>query len=328
MQLFSWFHKRMTGRPHTRRTPARKPSTSFRPQLEVLEGREVPSTLKVTNLGDSGQGSLRYEIAAAHSGDTIVIEKSGTIQLSSGYELYIGKNLSIQGPGAGKLTITSYYKATRIFEVRAASVTLSGMTIRNGGGNASSYYSSYNDGYGGAILNDFGTLTISGCVLTGNSAGLSMSHGGGMANFGTLVVTGCTLSNNSATDVAGYGLGGGIFNEGTLTVSGCTFSGNAASQGGGIYNSGTATVSGCTLSGNSANDATLPDGTVRGQGGAIYNVGTMRVSGCTLTGNSAFQAGGGIYNAGTLTVSDSYFSRNTPDNIFGPYTDAGGNAFS
>jgi hypothetical protein len=43
MQLFSWLHKRMTGQPHTRRTLARKPTARFRPQLEALEGRDLPS---------------------------------------------------------------------------------------------------------------------------------------------------------------------------------------------------------------------------------------------------------------------------------------------
>jgi hypothetical protein len=38
--------------------------------------------------------------------------------------------------------------------------------------------------------------------------------------------------------------------------------------------------------------------------------------------------GGGIYNAGTLTVSSSTFYTNSPDNIYGSYTDGGGNSFS
>jgi hypothetical protein len=60
-------------------------------------------------------------------------------------------------------------------------------------------------------------------------------------------------------------------------------------------------------------------------------------SGSTLSGNSA-SAGGGIYNNGSaaaLTVSNSTFgsilgvpSPNTPDNIFGAWTDGGGNTFS
>ena len=44
------------------------------PGLETLEDRTVPSTLMVTNnldTGVPGDGSLRGEIAAAQSGDTI-----------------------------------------------------------------------------------------------------------------------------------------------------------------------------------------------------------------------------------------------------------------
>jgi hypothetical protein len=243
----------------------------FRPTLEALEERCVPSTLNVTNLGDGGKGSLRYEIAAAHSGDTIVFDKKldgGTITLWSDQELLIGKNLTIQGPGAGLLRISSdpnIINTTRIFEIESATVTLSGLTISNGGGRASAYSGDFYDGQGGGILNRYGRLTISGCTLTGNSA----YYGGGIANLGTLTVTDSTLSNN----VAGKRYG-------------------AVGDGGAIYNGGqAATVSGCTLSGNSAG------------------------------------YGGGIYNAAALTVLDSIFSSNSPDNIYGPYTDGGGNTF-
>src|SRR5262245_28710570 len=40
-------------------------------RLEALEDRTVPSTLTATSAADSGPGSLRAEIAAAQSGDTI-----------------------------------------------------------------------------------------------------------------------------------------------------------------------------------------------------------------------------------------------------------------
>jgi hypothetical protein len=43
MQLFSWLRERMTGRPRTRRAPARGPAPRFRPHLETLEGRDLPS---------------------------------------------------------------------------------------------------------------------------------------------------------------------------------------------------------------------------------------------------------------------------------------------
>jgi predicted outer membrane repeat protein len=320
MRLLSWLHRRTTGRPHTR-TSARKPAARFRPQLEALEDRCVPSstTLRVTNLLDSGPGSLRYEIAQAKSNDTIVFANKldgGTITLTSG-ELLIAKNLTIQGPGAGLLTVTTTgaiqsasYGPSRIFEVYDT-VALSGMTISNGVGYASpnGYNVDPDDGTGGGVLNH-GTLTISGCILSGNRT----YTGGAIANLGMLTVSGCTLSNNIGSQA-----GGGISNEGTLTVSGCTLSGNSSVYGGGgIFNNGrTLTVSGCTLTGNTAFD----------WGGAIYSDGSATVMGCTLIGNTANYDGGGIYNAGTLTVSNSVFSGNSPDNIFGPYTDGGGNTF-
>jgi hypothetical protein len=43
MSFFSSLLRRMTGRPHTRRTLPRKPTTRFRPQLEALESRDLPS---------------------------------------------------------------------------------------------------------------------------------------------------------------------------------------------------------------------------------------------------------------------------------------------
>jgi hypothetical protein len=338
MGLASWLQNR-------KRHGTPRPRPAFRPALEALEDRCVPSTLKVINTYDDGYGSLRYEIAHAQSNDTIVFDmkKLGgrTITLISG-ELVISKSLTIQGPGAGLLKIisepwsgmdfTTHY-GSRFFEVDGAgtAVALSGLTLTGGGGTRVGDVGipgSPNDGYGGAILN-FGTLTLSNCTLGGYDGyggvppGNDAEYGGAIANFGTTTITSCDVSNNSTNGV-GDQLGGGIYNAGTLTVSGGDVSSNLAGNGGGIYNAGTATVSGCTLSGNSVK--------FQGQGGGIYNAGTATVSGCTLSGNSAkFQGqGGGIYNAGTaaaLTVLDSIFSSNSPDNIFGPYTDGGHNTF-
>src|SRR5437762_10478976 len=71
MRLFSWLRQRRTRQGQNRRTPARRPETRFRPSLEALEDRQLPSTLTVLNTLDSGAGSLRAAITAAHSGDTI-----------------------------------------------------------------------------------------------------------------------------------------------------------------------------------------------------------------------------------------------------------------
>jgi hypothetical protein len=315
VQLFSWLTKRMTGRPQSRRAPACRPVPRFRPQLEALEERWALSTLTVLNNLDSGAGSLRAEIAAAKSNDTIVFGPSlsgQTINLTSG-ELLIQKNLTIAGPGAGQLAISGG-GASRVFEVSSKQglkeqVTLSGLTICNG--HASNFGID-----GGGILN-LGTLTVSGCILSGNTAGSPPLEGG-------------------------PGNGGGIYNAGTLTVRNSTLSSNQAGvYGGGIYNAGTATISGSTLSSPLASNGFFDPNAEQAanDGGGIYNAGTLTVNSCTFFGNFAeghdtfgSNYGGAIFNAGRLTVSNSAFSQNFADgpsnNIFGQYTDGGGNTFA
>jgi predicted outer membrane repeat protein len=284
--------------------------------LEALEQRWVPSMLTVTNNLDSGAGSLRAEIAAAHKNDTIVFDPSldgQTITLTSG-QLLINKNLTIAGPraGGGQLTVSGN-NASRVFEVAkgAKQVTLSNMTISNGfaadgagienyGGltvSGSDLRTNSASGGGAGIYNHLiGTLTVSNTVLTLNTAS---NDGGGISNDGTATVTNCTLTSNSSTAYNG----GAIANFGTMMVSDhCYLAANSANDGGGaIYAAGgTLTVGLSTLSGNSAF-----------QGGAIYDgAGTLTVSGSYVSGNSAFQ-GGGIYNYhGVLTVSGSNLTLN------------------
>src|SRR5262249_8923839 len=157
-----------TGRVHTGRAPARKPTLRFQPQLEVLECREVPSTLTVTSPADRGPGSLRADIAAAGNKDTIVFAPSlngQTINLTSGALVINQKNLTIQGPGASKLTVSGNHASTVFVVEPGANVKLSGLTISNGEGTAGTLYY-VNDGYGGGVAN-YGTLTVSGCILSG-----------------------------------------------------------------------------------------------------------------------------------------------------------------
>ena len=101
------------------------------PHLEMLEDRLTPSTLTVTTNQDSGPGSLRYAITQAASQDTIVFDRSvHEIALTSG-ELEINKSLKIQGPGESQLTISGN-EASRVFEIEAGNVAISGLTIANG----------------------------------------------------------------------------------------------------------------------------------------------------------------------------------------------------
>jgi predicted outer membrane repeat protein len=206
-------------------------------RVEVLEGRLVLATLTVTNLLDSGPGSLREKVGLAANGDTIhfMAGLTGTITLTTG-ELQLSRSVTITGPGANVLGVSGH-NASRVFEVVAgATDAVSGLTITAGQPGGSSG--------GGVLVDTGGTLALTSSALSDNSA---RSVGGGLFNNGTVTVTESTLSGNSS----GTG-GGGIYNTGTLTVIGSTFSGNSAPSGGGIYSTGTLTVTGSTLSGNSA----------------------------------------------------------------------------
>lgn len=249
----------------------------------------------VTNLNNSGAGSLRQAIADVDSNGTIHFNISGTIVLES--ELIIDKNLTIQGNTP--ITISGN-NATRVFNVTAGTVTFDHLTIISGRvmTNDCGYVSAQCGG--GIIVQNSGVaVTVVNSTLSGNAAG----YGAGIASFGTLTVTNSTLANNSAN------YGGGIVNNfGTLTVTNSILSSNLASiNGGGIYNQGDTWVDKhSTLVGNSA---------VRG--GGIYNYqGMVIVHTSTLAGNSAVtNSGGGIYHfQGQLTVTNSTLSGNSANN--------------
>src|SRR3954454_6883931 len=100
--------------------PPRRPRQyrSSMPGLGQLEERMVLNAYHVSNLHDSGIGSLRDAVltANAHPGaDTIDFGVTGAITLNTG-ELNITGDLAVLGPGADKLTISGN-NASRIFEV-------------------------------------------------------------------------------------------------------------------------------------------------------------------------------------------------------------------
>ena len=283
------------------------------------------STIPVTSTADSGAGSLREALANAADGDTIdATGISGTILLTSD-ELLVTNSVTIVGPGPANLAVDGDANY-RVFSIEiAGSVSIFNLTVTNG----------FNRGTkagGGGINNYRSTLTVSNCVVTGNS---SVSVAGGIYNDGfsssaTLTVIASIISGNSAD----FG-GGGIYSAGafvgnaTATIDASTLSGNSATNGGGIFNDGrftgsaTLTVSNCTFIGNSADF-------VGGGGGGIYNGGskfgsaTLIVANSAFTGNSAGgSGGGGILSDGSetgsvvVTVINSTISSNTAGSIGG-----------
>ena len=145
--------------------------------------------------------------------------------------------LTVVAFGAKPLTIDAN-QLSRVMYISAGTVNLGNLTITHG-----------KSGSGGGIDNE-GTLTLTNCTVSGNSASYS---GGGIYNSGdTLTLTNCTISGNSAS----YS-GGGIFNYGKLTLTNCTISGNSASifDGGILNDGGSLTVTNTIIAMNCAQES-------------------------------------------------------------------------
>jgi hypothetical protein len=293
------------------------PDKKTRLTLECLEDRALLSTLTVSNLNDSGNGSLRYELAQAHSGDTIAFAGGlhGAITLTSG-ELKVGQDVTIQGPGADRLAVSGNH-ASRVFEILGgADVNLSGLTITDGVANPAG--SHFLLGQGGGILVDPGaTLNLTGATVTGNVANAAsaagghfqivVGNGGGIYNFGTLKLDGDHISNNTA-------------NTGSARD---VFFGEVAGVGGGVYNAGALTANATSLDGNTANAGA--GSAVTGEGGGVYSSGALHLNDVSVSGNTANAGpaaldpvatasgtGGGLFiDAGTAAVKGSFFVDDT-----------------
>ncbi len=287
------FSMRLMARPQRPPTAKRR----FLPWLDQMENRTLLSTLTVMNNHDSGAGSLRADIAAATSGDTIAFAnalRGQTITLTTG-QLDITTNLKIDGRGASMLAVSGGGNS-RVFDISPnATVTIEYLTITdgktvadNGGGILVE---------GGATMNDpTGTLSLDHVVMTNNQAmadstGLDGGSGGGIENGGTLTVNACSFTNNVAS----------------------LNSTNAGSQGGGIDSFGpSVTVTNSNFTGNQVDGVST--GPAFGTGGDINTDGSAAtISNSTFTGNVAFARtgqGGAICIEGPLTSAD-YYNGNT-----------------
>ncbi len=196
------------------------------------------ANLVVTNLADSGPGTLRSAITNADSGAVITFDPSlsgASITLSN--TLTINTNLTIDASGLpGGLQINGNH-AVQIFSVASNTIVfLNSLTITNGYVSTNGYSST---NYGGGINNN-GTLTLTNCILSGNSAP-NGGFGGGIYNVGTLTLNQCTLSENGGP----YSQGGGIYNyNGALGMTNTIVGGN---NGGDIHSLSSLTYGGSNL---------------------------------------------------------------------------------
>lgn len=248
---------------------------------------------------DDGLTSLREAIAIAAelgpasricfsdsiSGSTIALESSLSITASVVID-GADSEITVSGRGKNRVFVMEGTAAKPI------NVAVSGLTI------ADAYVSSNTkSAYGAGISAKFVNLTLRDCIVTRNTvlhaAGITYVYacGGGLyATGGTVSVSGCTFTGNTATDG-----GGAIYVSQPIVITDSVITGNTVTGsyacGGGIYfSSGTMRMAGVTVSGNTAEHEDFTKG-----GGLYLDGGDVTISQSVIFGNSA-AAGGGIYS--------------------------------
>jgi hypothetical protein len=254
--------------------------------------------LATDNTNGNGSCSLRDAIAATNAlpagvSPTISFLSSLASSASPQTEtvsspLSISQNVIITGPGANALTLSGN-NTQQIFYVSGGTVAINGLTLTKGVGALLQGTS----GEGGAVWTSAISLTLTGDVLSYNTAG---SYGGALyVSGGTTTIVGSTFNNNSAGQEGGAINNGG--GAGALTVTNSTFSANSSGSDSGavrVYN-GSLTMTNVTMANNTATN----------NGGALY---ASAGNGVTLTNTLIAGNTGGTYadyNGDTPTLSGS-----------------------
>jgi len=181
---------------------------------------------------------------------------------------------------------------------------------------------------GGAYVENYSIqapVSFVDCVFSEN---IAEQYGGGAVEFtgGSLDLTNCTFTGNSAGET-----GGAVdawkweAQSAVATITGCEFRNNTAAQGGAVWvgYGAASTLTRSLFVGNTA----LPAGEyTEGYGGAVYQTGyqvPVTINNCTFVNNLAQDgSGGAVCHEGFVNIGNSILWGNAPDNVasFGEVT--------
>ena len=285
---------------------------------------------------DSSNGGtwkkLKDAIAAAEDGDVIKI--SGEIKATSASdnsgELVVNRNITVKkADGASTAVLNANKDGTdvpstkhRIFKVTSGkTLTLQDLTLKGGKPDASN-----ENGYGGGILLQGGTLDMKNCDVKGNE-----SEGGGGIYAGkvgtaaaSVTISGGTIGGTDEADknkTGSYNSGGGIYIGAycslTMKDNAKVIGNETGVSGGGIFADANSTLDfdHCTVTGNKAS----------GSGGGIHAIGALTMDHCTVDDNSTTgDSGGGVCVSGTAEIKGGSIIAHNEADVSGGGIYAGG----
>ena len=298
--------------------------------LLVITTTSFADTFTVTNLNNSGVGSLRQAIIEANANpnppgdvDDIVfnVPPNSVIPTDAGVdfiftvEMVITDGVDISGPGADTLTIDAQMN-DRIFNIDDGDggtdivVSISGLSLINGSVDTSG--DPLTDG-GGAIFNNE-ILSIDSCVFENNT---NTANGGAIYNAANATITEINNTDFNGNFSSSLLDGGAIYNNQNAlieSIMNSTFDTNIARQGGAIGNVGN--ILSIESSIFTSNDTSFNSGAI-----INFSAGTIdEIVNSTFNNNSALAQGGAIGNSGLIKmISSTTFSDNEsgPNGIFG-----------
>ena len=207
------------------------------------------------------------------------------------------------------------------FAIDSAVVRLEDLTITDNetvGGNGNGEVG------GGGIYALHADVSMQNVTVSENSVTGSGSDGGGiLVRYGSLTMDGCHVEGNTAPDCGG----GMILRHSELNAANSFFENNTAPQGAGIYfndASGDA-EEGCSgKHEHIITDSTISGNTASNIGGGMYvgTISTVTIQNSTLHNNSAASQGGAIvaYSAGTIELDNVSITENHSANGAGIYS--------
>lgn len=282
--------------------------------INVAPSMPAPRASKVVgNCNDSG--SLRDAVNHALDGDTIDLTQlsCSVISLSTGAIVIGAQNLTLHGPGADGLLISSagHPDSGVLYSVVGGTLKVQDLSVAFG-----SKYRDSGVARGGCIFS-VGNIELDGAhvyACTTHSTGSNDGAGGAVYAQGNVLMIDSALNQGGVTVGSGNGKGGGVFAGGDLTMAYSTIGDfrvatAGTGRGGGAYAGGTLISKYSTISDNSVDEITNSSG-----GGVATNGGaTILLS--TISGNHA-HVGGGLYlgpgqGGDDAIIVDSTISGNT-----------------